>query len=119
MNTEPRATRRHWAREIRELVHYPLTAIESKNSHRRGLSLFRIILALLVVTFIRHWPSAPWGKWDFTALAVLVLALPVSDFFALVPVREGLAALVAIFSGLVRKRMPRFGDSEDDEEVHL
>lgn len=67
-------------------------------------SAFRVFIFGLWLAFLFHWP-ATWGPWDFAALAVLALAIPVADLFAIAPISEGLAALAAIFGATISKRM--------------
>lgn len=98
-------TRRHWGREALDLVLFPITMLMSKTGPRdkRQLSMQRVILAVFVVQFFRHFPTT-WTMPAVAALAVLTFALIVETLFAAVPVKEGLAALVAIFGGAVAKR---------------
>lgn len=113
-------TRRSLGREAVSAIHYPFTMFEGRG--KKGLSQFRIVLFSLSVTYIRHWPET-WGPWEFAALAVLALALPVADLFAAAPVAEGLAALVAVFAGVIQRRIGfgRGGEHNpgEDEEVTL
>jgi len=95
-----RATRRHWLREVREALSLPLTMFYGRG--KKGVSQFRVVVFALSVTFITHWPET-WGPWEFAALAVLVLAIPVGDLFAAAPIAEGLAALTAIFSSRINR----------------
>jgi len=114
--------RRNWQREWRGRLWYPFTMFEGKaNGRRHGLSLFRVVLFTLTLTFVRHWPASPWGKWDWATLAVLVFAMPVSDLFAAVPAKELLATLTAIFAALARKHTPEGGWARGDgeEKVNL
>lgn len=96
--------KRGWRRRAEDFLRYPLSAIEGKYGRRRGLSAFRIIVLTLLVSFVKNWPAAPWGPWDWATLATLVLALPVSDLLSAVPAKEALLALTAMFGGVVAKR---------------
>lgn len=101
----PRFTRRNWGRELTDVAFFPVSMLTSKGRGRarRELSMQRVILATFVVAFARHWPPT-WNPAAVAALAVLTFALIVETLFAAVPVREGLAALVAIFGAAVAKR---------------
>lgn len=72
---------------------YPLTMFEGKHGdpRMRRLSQFRVVVGLFAIQFVRHWPDA-WTGAEVSALAVIVLALPVADLFARVPVTEALDA---------------------------
>lgn len=101
--SQPTFTRRHWGREALDAALFPVTMLQSKGTRSRRLSMLRVILAAFVIQFVRHFPT-DWDMPAVAALAVLTFALIVETLFAAVPVREGLAALVAIFGGAVAKR---------------
>jgi hypothetical protein len=102
--SEPDARgQRSTSRKIGDVLHYPLSAIEGKHSRGRSLSAFRIIDVGAFVLFCENWPET-FGPWDFAALTVIVLALPVADLFAAVPGKEALQALTAIFGGMISRR---------------
>lgn len=75
----------------------------SKHKRGRELSMQRVILGAFVFQFFHHFPT-DWDMPAVAAMAVLTFALIVETLFAAVPVREGLAALVAIFGGAAAKR---------------
>ena len=104
-------TRRHWAREAREVIGYPLSMFRSGHAKSgegkpRKLSQFRVVVFMFAVSFVWHWPASPWGMYDWLALAVIALALPVADLFAGVPFAEGLSALTAVLIASVTKKIP-------------
>lgn len=69
----------------------------------RVLSQFRVVILTFTVGFFIKWPASwDWPTW--AALTTIVLALPVRDFAEKVPVSEGLAALTAVFQGIVAKK---------------
>lgn len=95
-------TRRHWGREALAVVRYPFRVLEGPSGKLSGLRMtLAVVLALvwLVLTRGEHFTMP-----DVYVLAVVVFALPLSDLFAMVPVREALAALVAVFGGAAAKR---------------
>lgn len=96
-------TRRHWGREAVDIVRWPFSMLEGKHSRDRRFSLFRVILLICVVAFVKHWPGT-WDVWSWAALATIVLAAPVADLFAAAPVKEALAALTAICADVAAKR---------------
>lgn len=95
--------RRSLDRRIGDFLHYPLSALEGKHGRTRELSQFRVILFMLTVTYILHWP-ATMTVWDWATITTLVLALPLADLFSAVPAKEALLALTAIFGSVVSKR---------------
>lgn len=101
--SRPRFTRRHWAREVRSYVvgtYLDLTGMFRGASGK--FSQFRLILAVVVVQYSRHWPGE-WNGDAVAALAILVFALPVDALFARVPVTEALGALQAFFGAIAGK----------------
>jgi len=88
MKPDPRSPRRR----LLSALAYPLSMWESKRDPRiRRLSQFRVVVGLFAFAFMRHWPTE-WTWPAVWALAVLALALPVSDLFSRVPVAEALDA---------------------------
>ncbi len=84
--------RRSFRRRALAALAYPLSMWESKHDPRvRRLSQFRVVVGIFAFAFVRHWPEV-WNGPAVAALAVLALALPVSDLFARVPVSEALEA---------------------------
>lgn len=105
-NDGPRFTRRHWARELLGLVGSPLTMFMSKSrSLRRPIwSMERVILGVFVFRFAQTFPTQ-WSWEAVAALAILTFALVVEALFAMVPAREGLAALTTVFQGIVARKL--------------
>lgn len=103
----PAFTRRHWGREVWERIRYPLTMLESKHQKGRRLSQFRVVVLLMAVGFYRHWPG-DWSTGSAFALSMILLAIPIGDLFARVPVAEALAALQVVFAAAGGKAMDKF-----------
>lgn len=102
---EPRWSRRHLWREIGDLVRVPISMFEGKHREPRAplrFSMFRVILALFAWDFHRNFPTT-WTSDDWTALALILFALPLSDLFARVPVSEAVGALEAFFGHVTAK----------------
>lgn len=107
-------TRRSITREIGN----PITVFQgSGRTREKKWSAFRLVVIGLWIGFLSHWPAAPWGPWDWAALAVLAFAFPVADLFAAAPVTEGLNALAAIFGATVAKRINRSSVTTETETV--
>lgn len=101
-------SRRHWAREALDALFLPLSMFQSKRAARgpRTLSALRVLLGVVMALVWRVLDSGShFTMPDVWVLLVVVAALPLSDLFSMVPVREGLAALVAIFGGTVSKHV--------------
>lgn len=105
--TSPQFTRRHWGREVWERVRYPLTMLESKHQKGRRLSQFRVVVLLMAIGFYLHWP-ADWSTGSALALSMILLAIPIGDLFARVPVAEALAALQVVFAAAGGKAIDKF-----------
>lgn len=103
----PVFTRRHWGREVWERVRYPLSMLESKHQKGRRLSQFRVVVLLMAIGFFQHWP-AEWSNGSAFALAMILLAIPIGDLFARVPVAEALAALQVVFAAAGGKAIDKF-----------
>lgn len=115
--SSPRFTRRHPGREALDIALLPLSVFMSKRSRSRRLSALRVIVGVILVLVWRVLDAGGhFTMPDVWVLLVVAATLPLSDLFALVPVREGLAALVAIFGGAVAKRT-RTTMVEETEEL--
>jgi hypothetical protein len=109
--------KRSLGRRVGDVLHYPLSALESKHTRGRNLSAFRVVVVLSFVMFCFHWPDV-WGVWEWAALTVIVFALPVDDLFAAVPGKEALQALTAIFGGMVSRRTTHTSESVSTTETN-
>lgn len=116
--SEPVFTRRHWGREVIDAVLWPLSMLTSKHKGRgrRDLSAERVLLVMMAVLVWRvldgggHFTTP-----DVWVVGLIVFALIVETLFMNVPVREGLAALTAIFGAQVAKRTRTVSIEEEVE----
>lgn len=111
-------TKRSRAREVTDALALPITMFTSKHKQGYELSGLRVILGIFVGLFAQAFPRpGEWGMWQWAAMATLTFALIVDTLFANVPVREGLAALVAIFGGAVAKRVRKTTVEQTETET--
>lgn len=111
-----RNTQRHWRREAAEALTLPMTMLMSKQApvfspdgkqmrQRNRLSMVRVVVGVLLILVWRVLDAGGhFTMPDVWVLLVVAATLPLSDLFSMVPVREGLSALVAVFGSAVAKR---------------
>ena len=105
-------------RSLARAIGNPLSAFhEPRKKWERDVkwSGFRSFLFILIVAFITVMRPTEWNPWSFAALAVLALALPARDLFAVIPMAEMFAALTAWFGGVVGKRVTKSTTIEETE----
>lgn len=101
MSTRPR---RHWSREVGN----PLTMFHEKR--KKGdksavkWSMARVIVAVLVLYFVRHKPS-DWNDSARDVVAILVFGLAIQVLLSMVPVGEALAATQAFFGNVMGRNL--------------
>lgn len=81
---------------------WALSWLEEKQDQERRLSGFNLVLALMAVGFLRHWPTT-WTGPAVAALAVIVFGKVLRDLFRMVPAGEALAALRVFFENVMGK----------------
>jgi hypothetical protein len=110
-DAEPsRWTRRHWLRELLERGARPLSMFTGP---RGKWSQLRVVAFMFAVAFIANWPPAPWTRWDWAALTVIVLAPAIDTLFALVPVAEVFGGVGSWLGGLIERKLPSLGTGRE------